>query len=104
MQHVPKERASPEHVSRRKKCKEFESFKPIFDSHHKGIKSGSLKKRKFQSELQIQKWEVFVVDGILVYIVNIGSKEKKNFGNVNARLLCIFDNGTESNMYLRSVS
>jgi hypothetical protein len=30
--------------------------------------------------------------------------EKKNFGNVNARLYCIFENGTESNMYLRSLA
>jgi hypothetical protein len=102
--HVPKERTSPEHVSRRKKCKEFEQFKPVFDRHHQGLKAGSLKRRKFQSELQIQKGEVFVVDGVLAYIANIGSKEKKNFGNVNARLLCIFDNGTESNMYLRSLA
>jgi Meiotically up-regulated gene 113 len=104
MRHVPKERSSPEHVSRRKKCKDFDQFKPIFDSYHQGLKDNRLKRRKFQSELQIQKGEVFVVDGMLVYIANIGSKQKKNFGNVNARLCCIFDNGTESNMYLRSLA
>jgi hypothetical protein len=104
VRHIPKQRESPEHVSRRKKCKGFDQFKPIFDSYHKGLKDGSLKRRKFQSELQVQKGEVFVVDGMLSYIANIGDKQKKNFGNVNARLYCVFDNGTESNMYLRSLA
>lgn len=104
MKHVPKERASPEHVSRRKKCKGFDQFKPIFDKYHQGLKGNDLKRRKFQSELQIQQGEVFVVDGILAYVANIGSKQKKNFGNVNARLYVVFDNGTESNMYLRSLA
>ena len=104
IRHVPKERVSPDHVSRRKKCKEFDKFKLIFDDHHKGLKEKVLKRRQFQSELQIQKGEVFVVDGTLVYIANIGDKEKKNFGNVNARLFCVFDNGTESNMFLRSLA
>ena len=104
IKHVPQSRLSPEHVSRRKKCSDFEKFKPIFDKHHVGLKSGSLKRRKFQSELQIQAGEVFVIDGVLVYVANIGDKEKKGFGNVNARLYCVFDNGTESNMYLRSLA
>ena len=104
IKHVPQSRSSPEHVSRRKKCQDFQRFKPIFDKYHLGLKSGSLKRRKFQSELQIQTGELFVVDGVLVYIANIGDKEKKGFGNVNARLYCVFDNGTESNMYLRSLA
>ena len=40
----------------------------------------------------------------MVYVANVGSKQKKNFGNVNARLYCVFDNGTESNMLLRSLA
>lgn len=104
IKNIPAERSSPEHVSRRKKCKEFGQFKPIFDEFHQGLKSGRLKRRNFQSELQIQQGEVFVIDGILAYVANVGSKQKKNFGNVNARLYVIFDNGTESNMYLRSLA
>jgi hypothetical protein len=104
MKHIPKERSSPEHVSRRTKCKEFDQFQPIFENYHKGLKDGKLKRRQFQSELQIQQGEVFVVDGMLAYVANVGSKEKKNFGNVNARLFLVFDNGTESNMYLRSLA
>ena len=104
IRNIPKERLSPAHVSRRKKCKDFEQFKPVFDTHHAAITSGNMKRIPFQSELQIKKGEVFVVDGVLVYIANVGGKEKKNFGNVNARLYCIFDNVTESNMLLRSLA
>ena len=104
LKHVPKDRTAPEHVSRRTRCKDFDQFKPIFDAYHAALKTGTMKTIRFQSELQIKKSEVFVVDGMLAYVANIGSKEKKNFGNVNARLYLVFDNGTESNMYLRSLA
>lgn len=104
LKHVPKERTVLEHVSRRKRCKDFAQFKPVFDAHHAALKTGTMKTIRFQSELQIKKGEVFVVDGMLAYVANVGTKEKKNFGNVNARLYVVFDNGTESNIYLRSLA
>lgn len=104
LKHIPKDRTTPEHVSRRKRCKDFDQFKHIFDKHHSDLKTGAMKTIRFQSELQIKKGEVFVVDGMLAYVANIGTKEKKNYGNVNARLYVVFDNGTESNMYLRSLA
>ena len=39
----------------------------------------------------------------MVYVAEVGDKEKKR-GKVNARLKCIFENGTESNMLLRSLA
>jgi len=102
--HVPKERTNPEHVSRRKRCKEFGKFKSLFEKNQLSLKAGTKKIIRFQSELQIKKGEFFVVDGMLAYVANVGEKEKKNFGNVNARLYLIFENGTESNMFLRSLA
>jgi hypothetical protein len=44
-----------------------------------------------------------MLHGIMVYVAEVGEKEVKN-GKVNARLRCIFENGTESNMLLRSLA
>jgi len=41
---------------------------------------------------------------MIVYVANVGKWEKRNFGNVNARLYSVFENGTESNMLLRSLA
>ncbi len=60
--------------------------------------------RPFTSELQIKPGAFFVLQGMMVYVANVGQKELKNFGNVNARLYCVFENGTESNMLLRSLA
>ena len=39
----------------------------------------------------------------ITYVAEVGEKEMKN-GKVNARLRCIFENGTESDMLLRSLA
>lgn len=102
--HVSKPADKPEYVAKRKKCKEFEQFEPLFKFVHAGLTAKEKVTRKFISERQIKPGEFFVLDGMLVLVANQGKWEKKNFGNVNARLYCVFENGTESNMYLRSLA
>jgi len=104
LRNVPKSIEMPDHIAKRKPCKEFEQFEPLFKRYHAELTSGAKTTRKFESELQIAVGEMFILQGMLVYVANIGQKEKKNFGNVNARLYCVFENGTESNMLLRSLA
>jgi len=104
LKNIPKPINMPDHIAKRKPCKEFDQFEPLFMRYHADLKSGDKKIRRFTSELQISVGEVFILQGVMVYVVNVGEKEKKNFGNVNARLYCIFENGTESNMLLRSLA
>lgn len=105
LRHVP--RASPvkpTHVAKRKACKEFDQFEPLFLEQHALMKSGMRVTVPFKSEQQIEKGAFFILDGVMVHVANIGKWQKRNFGNYNARLLCIFENGTESNMLLRSLA
>ncbi|MBU0479999.1 MAG: GIY-YIG nuclease family protein [Proteobacteria bacterium] len=102
--HVSKPADRPDYVAKRKKCKEFARFEPLFRAIHTGLKTKVKVTRKFTSERQIKPGEFFILDGMLVLVANQGEWEKKNFGNVNARLYCVFENGTESNMYLRSLA
>jgi hypothetical protein len=88
----------------RKPCDEFDKFEPLFKQAHADLASGKMSFRTFESELQIKPGEFFLLSGMLVYVANVGEKQKKNFGNVNARLYCIFENGTESHMLLRSLA
>lgn len=93
----------PDKMATRKPCKDFAEFEPLFTKCQADLKSGERKLLDFANEQQIFVGQFFVLRGILCYVAEVGEKEKKR-GKVNARLRCIFENGTESNMLLRSLA
>lgn len=104
LKHVPKSIDMPDYIAKRKPCKEFEQFEPLFKQNQADLSSNKKVLKPFTSERQINQGEFFILQGMMVYVANVGNWEKKNFGNVNARLYCVFENGTESNMLLRSLA
>ena len=98
---VPKE--MPDKIAQRKRCQNFEQFEPLFKQCHLDLSAGIREARSFTGEQQIQPGHFFILHGITAYVAEVGEKEVKN-GKVNARLRCIFENGTESNMLLRSLA
>ncbi len=104
LKNIPKTIDMPDHIAKRKPCEEFEQFEPLFKRIHADLASRKKVSTRFNSEKQIASGEFFILQGMIVYVANVGNWEKKNFGNVNARLYCVFENGTESNMLLRSLA
>ena len=103
LKHVPKETTMPDYIASRKPCLDFANFEHLFIACHQDL---GLKRRKlypFKNEQQIDKGYFFVLKGILLYVAEVSEKEKTG-GKVNARLRCIFENGTESDMLLRSLA
>lgn len=104
LNHVPKSLMEmPEKIAQRKRCKDFDQFEHLFKQCHAELTSGVREARQFTGEQQIKPGHFFVLHGVMVYVSEVGEKEIKN-GKVNARLRCIFENGTESNMLLRSLA
>ncbi|MEL4177784.1 GIY-YIG nuclease family protein [Roseateles sp. PN1] len=103
LKNVPVPRDMPEKIAQRKRCEDFEQFEPLFKQCHAELASGVREARSFTGEQQIQPGHFFILNGITAYVAEVGEKEVKN-GKVNARLRCIFENGTESNMLLRSLA
>ena len=101
--HVPKAQASPEKVAQRKPCEDFESFKPIFDQCHADLRAGTRKLAKFRNPRHIEAGRFFALGGVLVYVAELGEIEKTESGR-NGRTRCIFDNGTEGDLLLRSLA
>jgi hypothetical protein len=97
------EKDMPEEIARRTKCKDFHLFEPLFVKCQKEIESGDRAVVKFRDEQDIKKGEFFIFNGIKCFVAEVGEKEVKK-KKVNARLRLIFDNGLESNMYLRSLA
>ncbi len=104
LKNIPKTIDSPDYIAKRKPCEEFAQFEPLFKQIHAGLVSGEKVTKSFTSERQIAPGEFFILQGMLVYVANLGTWEKRNYGNFNARLYCVFENGTESNMFLRSLA
>lgn len=103
LKNVPKHMEMPEKIAQRKPCKDFANFEDLFRTCHEELKAGIREMRAFTGEQQITEGHFFVLHGVMVYVAEVGEKERTN-GKVNARLRCIFENGTESNMLLRSLA
>lgn len=103
LKHVPERIDLPEFVAQREKCEDFEEYEELFKSCQNDLRSGKRQLLQFANEQQIETGQFFVLKGIMAYVAKVGEKENKG-GKVNARLRCIFENGTESAMLLRSLA
>lgn len=102
IRNIPKKINKPEYVASREVCKDFELFESIFKNCHLDIKEGKRQLKPFTNGQQIEKGQFFILKGVLLYIDDVGDITIEN-GVKNARLRCIFENGTESDMLLRSL-
>lgn len=104
VRHVPlAPRAQAEEVARRKRAEDFDSFKNGFIEVQNDLKSGKQKLVTFTNVDQIKQGRYFVSGGQLLYVAEIG-EEKLVHGRMKSRIRAIFENGSESNMFLRSLS
>jgi hypothetical protein len=103
LKHVPKQTTMPDYVASRKPCADFERFEPMLIECQKDLSNGKRKLWPFAKEQQIHEGLFFVLKGILLYVAEVGDREVIG-GKNNARLRCIFENGTESDMMLRSLA
>lgn len=96
-------KASPDSIARRQKAKDFDLYKKGFIEMQKGLKSGIYKLVRFTNSNQIKVDRYYISMGMMVFVESIG--EKKNVhGSPKARTRLIFENGTESEMYDRSLA
>lgn len=96
-------KAKPDFVAEREPCEDFARFKPLFDACVADIGSGRRRTLRFANEQEIETGDFFILDGIVVYVAEMNDVHIRN-GRRDARLRCIFDNGTESDMLLRSLA
>lgn len=103
LKNIPESIAMPNNIAKRKPCEDFQRFEPLFKQCQAELQSGKRELRKFTGEQQISTGHFFVLHGVMVYVAAVGDRQR-NKGKVNARLHCVFENGTESDMLLRSLA
>lgn len=97
------EKRAAEDIAQRIPCRDFERFRPLFTQVQEDLASNIRQSRRFQKDATIEKGEFFILGGQFAYVAELGEKFKAPNGDTDARLRVIYDNGTESNLLLRSL-
>jgi hypothetical protein len=93
-----------EEIANRTPCKDFDHFKSLFNEAEVGLKDGTWMTKPFIKYASIELGDFFIIAGQLAYVAEMHEDSKTKDGRDNPRLRVIFDNHTESNLLLRSLS
>jgi hypothetical protein len=97
------DKRAAEEIANRTKCEDFEQFKPLFVQVKKDLDAGIRETRPFQTMAEIKKGEFFIVGGQIAYVAEVGKEFISQYDRRDSRLRVIYDNGTESDVLLRSL-
>lgn len=96
------DKRTAEIVANRTVCTDFEIFKPLFAQLRADLDSRIRESRRFGENAEIKKSEFFILGGQLAYVADVGEEFVAEYGRPDRRLRVIYDNGTESDLLLRS--
>jgi hypothetical protein len=105
LKHVkPREEVrAAEEIANRTPCEDFERFKPLFEQVKKDLEAGIRETRPFGKVAEIKQGEFFIVGGQTAYVAEVGEEFITDYDRRDSRLRVIYDNGTESDVLLRSL-
>ena len=109
LRHVRKsaDKRAAEEIANRAVCENFETFRPLFEQVQRDLQSGVRKTLPVHhmDEIklaEIQKGEYFILGGQIAYVAEMGEDFTTQYDRRDSRLRVIYDNGTESNLLIRS--
>ena len=114
---------SAEEIASRDRCEDFETFKPVFEQIRQDLKTGARQAVRFggkemagdgqsfgarkdlidNKSALISQGDVFILEGQIVFVAEVGEVVRTPNGEQNGRLRTIYDNGTQSNILIRSL-
>lgn len=97
------EKKAAEDIANRQRCEDFDKFCPLFEQVQNELNTGLRNTRPFEMKAEIEQGRFFIVGGQKAYVADKGETTLTDQGHTDARLRVIFDNGTESNMLMRSL-
>ena len=104
-----KDREETDFVARRKPIKEkdFFQYETAFKKVHQELREGKRKLHEFKDvEQNLEQGKYYLLDGLLLFLEKDGIEERQIKDRIrkDGRTRIIFENGTESNMYYRSLA
>ena len=92
-----------EEVAQRNPCNDFDEFKPIFERVQRQLDAGERHTLKYQDNAGVKKGDLFILDGQKVIVADMGDSFVSDYGRPDRRLRVVYDNGTESDLLVRSL-
>lgn len=92
-----------EEIAQRTPCPDFKQFKPLFKQVQQDLESGVRKTLRYQDNAAVNQGDLFILDGQKVLVANMSEIFVGDHGRPDARLRAVYDNGTESNLLVRSL-
>ncbi len=96
------EKHAAEEIAQRVPCKNFESFKPLFENVQRELDSSIRQTIPFKDNAEVNEDDLFILDGQKAFVLAKGEVTINRYDRPDARLQVIFDNGTESDLLMRS--
>ena len=93
-----------EEIANRTPCRDFDRFKALFEEAGAGLKVGTWMTKPYVKNASIELGDFFIIGGQIAYVAEMYGGTRTKDGRDNPRLRVIFDNHTESNLLLRSLS
>jgi hypothetical protein len=92
-----------EEIAQRTACQDFDEFKPIFQQVQQDLETGVRQTLKYQDNAAVNPGDLFILDGQKVLVAEMGEPFVGEHGRPDRRLRVVYDNGTESDLLLRSL-
>jgi hypothetical protein len=92
-----------EEIAKRSPCPDFDKFKPIFEKVQRDVSRGDRRTVKYGDNATVKKGDLFILDGQKVIVAELGDEFVADYGRPDRRLRVVYDNGTESDLLLRSL-
>lgn len=97
------EKRAAEEIANRQQCEDFDDFRPLFEQVQNELSAGLRQTRRFERKSEIAPGRFYILGGQKAYVAAMEQPTVNEHGNIDARLRVIFDNGTESNLLMRSL-
>ncbi len=98
-----REKAVVEEVAQRTPCEDFDQFKPVFETIQHELKTGKRQTVRYEGNAGLNRGDLFIIDGQKAMVVEEGEPFVSDYGRSDRRLRVVYDNGTESDLLLRSL-
>lgn len=92
-----------EDIAARQRCEDFGQFRARFADVKREIERGLRETRRFERKSEIEAGRFYIIGGQTAFVASMDKPFTNDGGMKDARLRVIFDNGTESNLLMRSL-
>ena len=97
------EKTAAEEIAQRNPCKNFGEFRPLFEKVQHDLGAGQRRTLKYKENADVKKGDMFILDGQKVIVADLGEPFVSDYGRPDRRLRVVYDNGTESDLLVRSL-